>query len=234
MQERAQDLVGGARVHVVGAQQEEALGAAAFFAHQVFHRRDRLLVRRRTGVEHVGRHLFTFVLHRVEQQAIEFFEHWQHRFTRHRRPATEHHRDLVLGQQLAAFFGEQRPVRGWVHDHRFKHLAVHPTLCVDLVDGHQRHVLEGRFRDGHGPGQRMQDADLNGLGGLDSPGHAHGGDGCRQGESLDQAATLHGAVSIGQCCYVGAIARAVPISADAMHSRVLDVLPRISRTRSGL
>src|SRR3546814_4754882 len=64
----AQDLVGGTRVDVVGAQQEVALGAAAFFAHQVFHRRNRLLVRRRAGVEDVRRHLFAFVLHRVRSE----------------------------------------------------------------------------------------------------------------------------------------------------------------------
>ena len=54
MQERAQDLVGGARVDVVGAQEEEALRRAAVFAHQVFHRRDGLLVRCGTGIKDVG------------------------------------------------------------------------------------------------------------------------------------------------------------------------------------
>ncbi|MNF23590.1 hypothetical protein D3C84_41740 [compost metagenome] len=53
VQERTQDLVGGARVDVVGAEQEVALGAAAFFTHQIFNRRDRLLVRRSAGVEDV-------------------------------------------------------------------------------------------------------------------------------------------------------------------------------------
>ena len=54
MQEGAEDLVGGARVDVVGAQEEEALRRAAVFAHQVFHRRDGLLVRCGTGIKDVG------------------------------------------------------------------------------------------------------------------------------------------------------------------------------------
>jgi hypothetical protein len=74
MQERAQDLVGGARINVVGAQQEEAFRRAAVFAHQVFHRRDGLLVRRRAGIEDVWRHLFAFVLHRIEQQAVQLLK----------------------------------------------------------------------------------------------------------------------------------------------------------------
>ncbi len=69
LQEGAQDLVGRARVDVVGAQQHPALGAAAVLAHQVLDRRDRLLVGRGAGVEDVLAELFAFVLHRVEQQA---------------------------------------------------------------------------------------------------------------------------------------------------------------------
>ena len=75
-----QDFVGGAGVHVVGAQQDPTLGAAAFFAHQVIHSRNRLLVGRSAGVEHVFGELFTFVLHGIEQQAVHFFDDRQHRF----------------------------------------------------------------------------------------------------------------------------------------------------------
>jgi hypothetical protein len=49
-------------------EQDPALGGAAFLGHQVLDRRDRLLVGRGAGVEHVLRQLFAFVLHRVEQQ----------------------------------------------------------------------------------------------------------------------------------------------------------------------
>ncbi|MDT4818495.1 hypothetical protein FQZ97_515890 [compost metagenome] len=198
VQEAAQDLVGGARVDVVGAEQEEALGGAAVLAHQVLHRRDGLLVRRGAGVEDVRRQLFALVLHRVEQQAVELLEHRQHGFARHAGPAAEHHVDLVLAQQLAGLLGEQRPVGGRIDHHRLELLAVDPALGVDLVDGHQRHVFQRGLGNRHGAGQRMQDADLDGLGGLDGPAHAHGGDGGGKGESLDQAATLHGAISISQ------------------------------------
>jgi hypothetical protein len=42
----------------------------------------------------------------------------------------------------------------------------------------------------------MQNTDLDGLGGLDSPGQAHRGNACRECESLDQATTLHCAISM--------------------------------------
>jgi hypothetical protein len=183
LQEGAQDLVGGARVDVVGAQQHEALGAAAVLAHQVFHRGNGLLVGRGTGVEHVLAELFAFVLHGVEQQAVEFFEHRQHRLARHAGPAAEGHGDLVLADQLARLLGEQRPVGRRVDDHRLELLAQHAALGVDLVDGHQHRVLEHGLRDGHGARQRVQHADLDGVLGL---GVAHaergqGGHGQRSG-----------------------------------------------------
>ena len=68
LQERAQDLVGRARIDVVGAEQEPALGTAAVLAHQVLDRGDGLLVGRRAGVEHVLRQLLAFVLHRIESR----------------------------------------------------------------------------------------------------------------------------------------------------------------------
>ncbi len=106
VQERAQDLIGGAWVDVIGAEQEEALRAAAIFAHQVFHCRDRLLVRRGTCIEDIRRHLFALILHRVEEQPVEFFKDRQYRFTRYRCPAAEDHRDFILAQQLAGFLGK--------------------------------------------------------------------------------------------------------------------------------
>ena len=195
MQERAQNFIGGARINVVGTQQHKALGAAAVFAHQIFNRRDRLLVGRCAGVEDVRRHFFAFVLHRVEQQAVEFFKYRQHGLARHRGPATEHRRDFVLSQQLPAFFREQWPVGRRVDDHRFKHFSVDPAFGVDLVDGHQRHVFERGFGDRHGSGQGVQNPDLDRFGGLQGPGHAQGCNGCREGKSFDQVTTLHGAIS---------------------------------------
>ncbi|MCY1463687.1 hypothetical protein D9M71_816170 [compost metagenome] len=42
----------------------------------------------------------------------------------------------------------------------------------------------------------MQDADLDGLGGLEGPAQAHRGDGRAEGKGLDQTATLHSALSV--------------------------------------
>ncbi len=113
-----QDLVGGARIDVVGAGQHPALHLA--FAHQVIDRRDRLLVRRGAGVEHVAAALLAFVLHRIEQDAVQLLEHRQHRLARHRGPAAEHRGALVHRQQAAGLLGEQRPVGGRIDHHGFQ------------------------------------------------------------------------------------------------------------------
>ena len=152
VQEGAQDLVGGARIDVVGAEQHEALRLATVLAHQVFDRRDRLLVRRGAGVEHVARALLALVLDGVEQQSVELLEDRQHRLAGHRGPAAEHHVDLVLLEQLTGLLGEQRPVGGRVDDHRLDLLAEQSALLVEIVDHHQDGVLQGGLGDGHGAG----------------------------------------------------------------------------------
>jgi len=163
LQEGAQDLVGGARIDVVGAQQHEAPGGTAVLAHQVLDRGNGLLIGRGTRVEHVLGQLLTLVLHRVEQQAVQFLVDRQNGLARHRGPAAERHRNLVLGQQLAGLLGEQRPVGGRINHHSLELPAQQAALGVDFLDGHQRHVLEYRFADRHGPGERMQHADLDGV-----------------------------------------------------------------------
>ena len=72
---RTQDLVGGAGVDIVGTEQHPALGATAVGTHQIVHRRNSLLIGRGTGIEHILGKLFAFILHRVEQQAVELFHH---------------------------------------------------------------------------------------------------------------------------------------------------------------
>ena len=173
LEEGAQDLVGRARIDVVGAEQHPALGAAAVLAHQVLDRRDRLLVGRGAGVEDVLRDLLAFVLHRVEEEPVQLLEHRQHRLPRHRGPAAEHHRDLVLREELARLLGEQRPVRGRVDDDGLELHAHDAALGVDLVDRHQHHVLQHRLADRHRPGERMEDADLDGLGLREGVGRDH-------------------------------------------------------------
>ncbi len=110
LQEGAQDLVGRARIDVIGAEQNPALGFAAVLGHQVFNGRDGLLVGGGAGVENVLLEFFTLVLNRVEEQAVQFFVNRQDGLAGNGGPAAEGHGDLVLGQQLAGLFGEQRPV----------------------------------------------------------------------------------------------------------------------------
>ena len=156
-----EDLVGGARIDVVGAGQHPALHTVLF--HQVVDRRDRLLVRRGAGVEHVAAALLAFVLHRIEQDAVQLLEHRQHGFARHRGPAAEHRGALVHRQQLPRLFGEQRPVRCGIDHHRFQLLAQQAALGVLLLDQHQHDVFQRGLADRHGAGERMQDADLDGA-----------------------------------------------------------------------
>jgi hypothetical protein len=173
-----------------------ALGAAAFLAHEVVHGRDGLLVGRGTGVEHVLGQLFTLVLNGVEQQAVHFFHHRQHRLARYGRPATEDDGNLVLAQQLLGLFGEQRPVGGWIHHDGLELLAQQAALGVDVVNGHQHRVLQHRFRDGHGAGQAVQHAHLDGvlglclrLGGEGQCARCHGSGGS---DGLEMSSTIHG------------------------------------------
>ncbi len=184
MQVRAKDFIGGARIDVIGTEQEEALRAAAILAHQVLHRRDRLLVRRGTCIEDVRRHLFALILHRVEQQPVEFFKDRQHRFTRHRCPAAEHGSDLILAQQLTGFLGEQRPVGGRVNHYRLQLFTENAAFGVDLIDSHQRHIFQRRFRNRHRAGERVHDAHFNGVGGLGAEGEPHADDRGGKGESF--------------------------------------------------
>ncbi len=135
-QERAQDLVGGAREDVVGAEQVELLVAAALLRHQVLRRRNQLLVRRGPGVEDVLRALLALVLHGIEEQAVVVLEHRQHRLAAHRGPAAEGHRHLVLEQELLRLLREEIPVRGGVHHHGLDLLAHDPALGVDLLERH--------------------------------------------------------------------------------------------------
>ena len=155
------DLVGRARIDVVSASEHPALHLLV--VHQVIDGGDRLLVGRGAGIEHIALAFLAFVLHRIEQNRVQFLEHRQHGFARHGGPAAEHDRDLVLADQFARLFGEQRPVRGRVDDHRLELLAEHATLLVLLVDEHQHHVFQRGLADRHGAGEGVQNADLDGV-----------------------------------------------------------------------
>ena len=158
-----EDLVGGARIDIVGAGEHPALGAAAVVAHQIVDGGDRLLVRRGAGVEDVALGFLALVLHGVEEEVVEFLEHRQHGLARHRGPAAEDGGALILRDQLARLLGEQRPVRGGIDHHGLERPAEHAALGVLLGDQHHHHVLQRRLADRHRAGERMQDADLDRL-----------------------------------------------------------------------
>ncbi len=156
-----QDLVGGARIDVVGAGQHPALHL--FLLHQIVDSGDRLLVRRGTGVEHVALALLALVLNGIEQDVVQLLEHREHGLARHRGPAAEHDRDLVLGDQLTRLFGEQRPVRGRVDHDGLELLAEQAALLVLLVDQEEDGILQRGFADRHRARQRMEHTHLDGV-----------------------------------------------------------------------
>ena len=161
LEEGADDLVAGARIDVVGAFEHEALYLAAVLAHEIFDRGDRFVVGHRAAVEDVVGGFFALIFQRVEQQPVEFLEHRQHRLAGHRGPAAEHGGDLVLADQLAGLFGEQRPVRRGIDDDRLDLLAEQPALGVELGDLHQHQVFQDGLADRHRARQRVQDSDLD-------------------------------------------------------------------------
>jgi hypothetical protein len=75
------------------------------------------------GVKDVLGRFLALVLHRIKQQAVQFLDDRQHRLARHRRPAAEDGVHFILGQQLAGFFREQRPVGRRIDDHRLEFFA---------------------------------------------------------------------------------------------------------------
>src|SRR5690606_4493995 len=79
-QKSPKDLVGCSRIYVVCSKQYKALSTSTVFAHQILDGRNGLLIWRCAGIENVAFQFFAFILDRVEQQAIEFFEYRQYRF----------------------------------------------------------------------------------------------------------------------------------------------------------
>ncbi len=63
----ADDLVAGAGIDIVGALEHEALYLAAVLAHEVFDRRNRLVVGHGAAIEDIVGGFFAFIFERVEQ-----------------------------------------------------------------------------------------------------------------------------------------------------------------------
>src|SRR5262249_17619425 len=105
--------------------------------------------------------LLTLVLHGIEEQAFVVLEDGQDGLPAHRRPAAEGDGDLVLEEELLRLLREEVPVRGWVDDHGLDLLAHNPALGVDFLERHHADVAERNLADGHGPGERMENAYLH-------------------------------------------------------------------------
>ena len=137
-----EDLVGGAGIHVVGAEEVEFL---LTFAEHVVHRRDGLLVHRFGRVEDVLRQFFALILDGVEEEAVVAFEHGQAGLATNGSPAAEDDGDLVFHEQLFGLFGEQGPVGCGIDDDGFDENLFAADLdaagLVDLVEREEQHVL---------------------------------------------------------------------------------------------
>ncbi len=62
-----------------------------------------------------------------------------------------------------AFSAKERPVRGTVHDDGLDHFTHDATTLVHLVEREQEDIAERGFGNGHGPAERMKDADFDGV-----------------------------------------------------------------------
>mmetsp|Transcript_29484 Transcript_29484/g.77307 ORF Transcript_29484/g.77307 Transcript_29484/m.77307 type:complete len:357 (+) Transcript_29484:448-1518(+) len=149
-----EDVVRGARIHIVSAEQSKLFNAEFF--EEVINRRDSLLVRRSTCVEHVLRAFFALVLNWIEQQAVQLFNHWKDRFARNGSPVTEHHVNFVHCKQFARFLGEQWPVRSRVNNNGFKLTSQQTAFGILLFNEHQHGVLKCGLGDGHSAGERVK------------------------------------------------------------------------------
>ena len=88
---------------------------------------------------------------------------------------------LSLAISSLRLFGEQRPVRGGIDDHRLELLAEHAAFLVLLVDQHQHDVFQRRLADRHRAGERVKNADLDRVLGAR-------GDGAQRDRAADQSA----------------------------------------------
>ena len=131
-----ENFIGRARIDIIGAEQDETFSTAAVLGHQVFHGRNRLLIWRGAGVEYILRQFLAFILHRIKEQAVQFFEYRQHAFTRYRGPTAKNNGDLILSEQLARLLRKQRPVGSGIHDYGFQFFAKNPAFCIDLFHRH--------------------------------------------------------------------------------------------------
>ena len=93
---------------------------------------------------------------------------WQNGLSGHRRPTAEYDRDLLLREQLAGLFGEGVPIRRRVYHNRLQLLPEQPAPPVLVRNHHQNRVLQHGLADGHGAGQGVQNAYLDGVGGVNS------------------------------------------------------------------
>ena len=82
-------------------------------------RGQRLLLRRRAGVDDVRRLLLAFVLARIEQQRIVPRQPRQHGFARGRSQAAEYRRDIELAEQGLGLSGIGLRVGARIHDRGF-------------------------------------------------------------------------------------------------------------------
>ena len=157
------DGVGGAGEDVVRTHQEEGLASGRRLLIHELGGRLRLLVRSGTGVEDVVGTLLTLVLNRVVEEGVLRLVDRQHRLAAGGGPATEDDGNLILVNQLLGLLSKGGPIGGTVLDDVFDFvfLAINLNAAggIDLIDRHFLGVHQGGLGDGHGAGQRVQDAD---------------------------------------------------------------------------
>ena len=156
------DVVRGARVKPVAPQEDEPGWVASLRAEQPVECREDLLVGQGPAADQVRAGGVPLGLGGEDEQSALFFEEGEHGPPTGGGVAPEHDRDLVFDQQFAGplgvkVFGPRPGVGGDGLDLS----AQQATASVDLFEGEQFGVAEGRFTLPQGPGLGMQQADLD-------------------------------------------------------------------------
>ena len=154
------DHVCGAGEHVVGAQKEQLL---VTLGNQVLDSRDDLLVRSGPRIDNVGGHFHAFVLHRIPEQRLVFFEDGLYSLTGRRCPAAEYGSNLFDVDQLFSLGGESGRLRSAIFFNKNNLFAKNATGLVDLFDSQDFCIADGLFANGHGAGEGVEQAHLDGC-----------------------------------------------------------------------
>ena len=154
----AHDEVRRSGVDVVRAEEKKLLPLSPRPAPQPVERRKDLLVGQLPAVDHVPRGLVSFVLHRIEKQAVALLKEREHRLAASARPAAEQRHRAVV-EEGGGPLGEQFRARTGIGGAGIDRVSEDPPGGVESLHGIELDVAQRRRPDGQRPGLRMEQPD---------------------------------------------------------------------------